>query len=520
MYLYTKAETQALESAAQRAGVSLEAMMENAGMALAQEVRRRFSEHRHLSRLSDRRGIILCGKGNNGGDGFVCARWLASWGMRCTVLLLHGRPQTDLAAQAFDRLPEAVDVLDAPPPPAVQEALRQADAVVDCVYGFGFQGRLDPASAQVFAMTEPLSCLKLAADLPSGVECDTGRASPGAFRAQVTVAFTVEKPAHHSYPAKEFCGQVIVRPVGIPAGLVEEAPTAIQLTGPELLGPLFPPPDIQANKGTQGRLLLVCGSYGMAGACVMAARAALRCGVGLLNIAAEASIYPILAAAVPEAVFTVFNASRPGETEEKLTAAHRACTACVIGCGLGSLAELLCPILFALDGKPLLADADALNFLARHPQGPAPAARPLVITPHPGEASRLLGRGVGEIQADRIRTARQLAEAFGGAALLKGAATVTASPDGKLALNSTGNPGMAKGGSGDVLAGIIGALLAQGAEGFAAAAGGAYVHGLAGDLCRDRLSARAMLPTDLIEALPEIFKEFESATPLYNGGTI
>ena len=508
MYLFTKSDTQSLEAAAQRAGVPLSSLMENAGLALAQEL------HRRLPALSGKQAVILCGKGNNGGDGFVCARHLVGWGMFCTVLLLHGPPATPLAAQAFQRLPESVTVLSSPQSSTVQKVLGQADAVADCVFGFSFRGELDPVSRQVFTMTEPLSCLKLSADLPSGVECDTGRASPGAFRAQATLAFTVEKPAHHSYPAKSFCGQVLVRPVGIPPALVDEARTSVQLTGPEQVRPLLPPPDIQANKGTQGRLLLVCGSYGMAGACIMAARAALRCGVGLLHIVAEASIYPILAAAVPEAIYTLFDPAQPAETAAKLTAAHQACTACVAGCGLGGLVELLCPILFSLNPKPLLLDADALNYLSRHPETTPPPG-PLLLTPHPGEASRLTGRGVPEIQEDRIATARQLAEKFHSAVLLKGAATVIASPPGALALNPTGNPGMPKGGSGDVLAGVVGALLAQGVQPFSAAWAGAWLHGRAGDLCQRRLSARAMLPTDLTEALPEILKEFESLPPLY-----
>lgn len=507
MNLFTRSEMIALESAAPAAGISMEALMDGAGLALAKTARERFLP------ASGGEAVLLCGKGNNGGDGFVCAAQLARWGFPCTVILLHGRPQTGLAARAFDRLPPDLPVLEAAQPEA-GEALAQAGLVIDCVYGFSFHGQLDPVSAEVFRLANSLPCPRLSADLPSGVECDTAQVSPGAFRATLTLAFTGEKPAHRSYPAQEYCGETVLCQVGIPPRLVEEASTNARLTGPDLAGPLLAPPHTQANKGDQGRLLLVCGSYGMAGACVMAARAALRCGVGLLHIAAEERIYPILAAAVPEAVFTIYDPSGPlAETERLLAAALEACSACVAGCGLGALADMLCPILFdqcaRLGGRPLLLDADALNHCARTGGRPPRTGKPLVLTPHPGEAARLCGHSVAEVQSRRIDTARTLAEAYGADVLLKGAGTVIASPEGPLALNATGNPGMAKGGSGDVLAGIIGSLLARGAEGFQAAAAGAWLHGAAGDLCRERLSARAMLPTDLVEALPAIFKEFE-----------
>lgn len=505
MKLFTKSEMQALEAAAQKSGLTLERMMDNAGTALAKEAQARWGP------LSGRPIVILCGKGNNGGDGMVCATRLTEWGASCTVLLLEGLPKTDLAKNAYAQLPRQVQVLDPARKPRVAEAaLSQADVVVDCVYGFGFRGELELTAARWLELANSLPCQRLSADLPSGTECDTGRAAEGAFRAHVTVTFTAEKLASRCYPAREYCGETVIRPVGITQVQVQGAATHASLTGPELVRPLLAPPPVQANKGDLGRLLLVCGSYGMAGACVMAACAALRCGVGLVNIAADAYIYPILASAVPEAVFIVLNTADPVDTEARLSAALDACSACVVGCGLGGLSDLLCPIVLAHRDKPLLLDADALNFCARRDYVPEPSDCPLVLTPHPGEAARLTGRSVKEVQSDRIHTAQSLAERFGGTVLLKGAGTVIASLDGQLFLNPTGNPGMAKGGSGDVLAGIIGAFLAQGVPGPTAAAAGAYLHGLAGDLCRERLSARAMLPTDLAEALPEIIKKFES----------
>lgn len=506
MKLFSKQEMQELEARGAAQGVSLARMMENAGAALAREAWDRWGP------LRGKHVALLCGKGNNGGDGFVCARLLSEEGALCAAVLVQGSPKTDLARRAFSLLPPDVQVVSGDP----ALVLASCDLVIDCLYGFGFRGSLDPSAARILGLANALPCPRLAADLPSGTECDTGRADPGSFRAHVTVALTGAKPAHQSYPAKEFSGETVVRQVGLPPALVESARTQACLTQLEDIRPLLPLPDIQANKGNMGRLLLVCGSCGMAGACIMAARAALRCGVGLVDIAADSRIYPLLAPAVPEAVFTVLDLSDPQAAANRLGASLKAATACAAGCGLGNLADILCPILFSQCQIPLLLDADALNYCARSAFPWKDLSVPLLITPHPGEAARLTGRSVLDIQADRIGTARMLAELTGGTALLKGAATVIASAEGKLALNPTGNPGMAKGGSGDVLAGIAGALLAQGLPPFSAAQAGAYLHGLCGDLCREELSARAMLPTDLIEKLPEICKKVEREQPLYN----
>ncbi len=502
MKLFTKSEMQALESASAAQGVPLSQLMEAAGEALAQEVKKRCPS---LSRA-----VLLCGKGNNGGDGFVCARLLARAGVSCTVILVQGPPTASLAREAFDKMPGQVAVIDESGGPArVKEALAFGDAILDCVFGFGFCGQLPPDIAALFAYVNSLPGFRLSGDLPSGVECDTGRAAACSFRAQATVAFTAGKPAHWCYPAKEYCGQVVIRQVGVPQALLDASGTQAALADNSLAKQALRPLNPQANKGTHGRLLLVAGSYGMAGACVMAARGALRCGVGLLDIFAEKAVYPILAAAAPEAVFTVYDASDPGSLRQKLEKALDLSTACAMGCGLGELAQTVCPPVLEACRVPLLLDADALNFCARSGFPLRTLSQPLVLTPHPGEMARLTGRSISDIQAGRIEAALSYAESAGAVVLLKGAGTVIASPQGRLTINPTGNPGMAKGGSGDVLAGVAGALLAQGIPAYEAAAAGAYLHGLAGDLCQEKLSARSMLPTDLIQALPEICKNFE-----------
>lgn len=505
MKLFTREEAMGLEAAAQAAGVPLSQLMEGAGAALAEEAESR------LRPLRGKRVVLLCGKGNNGGDGFVCARLLQGRGAACTVALAQGEPAAQLAQAAYRALPETVPALSAAAQPEqVRRALEEADAVLDCVFGFSFRGGLPQPVRDLFALANRLGCLKLAADLPSGAECDTGRASPGAFQADVTVAFTGLKPAHASYPAKALCGETVVRQVGVPAPALSAAQTRFSQTDLATPAALLRRPGPQSHKGDLGSLLLVCGSYGMAGACVLAARGALRCGVGLLRVAADQRIYPILAQALPEAVFLPLDwEGCRQESQARLRAALENCSACVVGSGLGDLADTVCPTVFAHRGVPLVADADALNFAARHPGVLEDFPAPLVLTPHPGEMARLRDGVVAEVQADRLEAAREMARETGAVVALKGAATVIAGPDGRCAVNPTGNPGMAKGGSGDVLAGIIGSLAAQGMPPFEAAVCGAYLHGLAGDLSAKALGQRAMLPTDLLAALPQALQQAE-----------
>ena len=501
MKLFCRDEMQRLEMAAVTAGVPLAQLMEHAGEALAQEVESRCRP------LGGKRAVLLCGKGNNGGDGFVCAGLLAQKGMDCTVILTQGTPRTDLAGEAFSRMPEQVNVLSgAEERERAQAAMTAADVVVDCVFGFSFRGELSGVPAHFLGYAGNLTCLKISADLPSGVECDSGRVSAGAFRADVTVTFTGKKPANVSYPAKEFCGETVVRQVGVPAALVEGAETRLFETDDSYPAQMLAPLDPQSNKGDLGKLLLVCGSWGMAGACIMAAKAALRCGGGLLQIAVEERLYPILAQAVPQAVFLILDwENRREESEALLLDALGRCTAVVMGCGLGERSELVCPLVFSHCQRPLVADADAVNFLARHPGFLESVSAPLVLTPHPGEMARLCDDTIPEIQSDRIGAAQQKARETGAVVVLKGAATVVAAPDGRCGVNPTGNPGMAKGGSGDVLAGMAGAFLAQGLPPFETGVLAAYLHGKAGDLCARQYTQRAMLPTDLVGALPQVF---------------
>ncbi len=499
MVVLKASEIRGLEECAVESGVSMETLMENAGAAVAEYIQERLE-------VRGKNAVILCGKGNNGGDGFVIARLLSKAGAQVTVVLMQGAPASALAKQAYDKMHKGITITLAR---HAEKYIDQAALIVDAVFGFSFRGRLPQTMEAVIERANNAKALRVSVDLPSGAECDTGAVTGVCFRAQYTVTFTAMKPACVVYPAAGFCGRTVVRQVGIRREFLQLLPydtASVQLGD---LCSLFPKRDPEGHKGTYGRLLMLCGSVGMAGACIMAARGALRSGVGLLNIAIPHALYPILAPAVPEAVFTLYD---PEATAfEGVIEALSKADACLIGCGLGTAAyaQRLVQVVLEQAKCPLVLDADALNLLADAPEKLLTPGTPVIVTPHPGEMVRLSKKRMEDLRADRIRAAREFAAKYRVITVLKGAGTIVAAPDGETRVNTTGNPGMAKGGSGDVLAGIVGALTAQGMKPFEAAYAAVCIHGAAGDRCAKALSQHAMLPTDLIETLPAVFLELE-----------
>jgi ADP-dependent NAD(P)H-hydrate dehydratase / NAD(P)H-hydrate epimerase len=283
--------------------------------------------------------------------------------------------------------------------------------------------------------------------------------------------------------------------------------------GLERVRTILRPRDPESNKGNYGRLLCVCGSEGMAGAAVMSTRAAVRCGAGIVEAALPKAIYPIVASQVCEPVFTLLELSGESELlpggEEALRSALGKASAVLIGCGLGksAAARTLVSIVLESSSVPVVLDADGINIVSENIDILKTVRVPLILTPHPGEMARLLKTDASQVQQNREMVAREFAKRRGVILVLKGAGTLVAAPDGRLFRNTTGNPGMAKGGSGDVLAGMIASFAAQGIEPFEAASGAVFLHGLAGDRCARKYSMTAMLPTDLTDTLPELFRE-------------
>ena len=496
-----------IEETAVNMGTGMDKLMEHAGSKTAA----------HAAKLISNRKIkdvcILCGSGNNGGDGFVIARLLSVM-CNVAVILTSGQPQTVLAKENFGLMPSSVQVLDfASHYYECVGIVRDAGMIIDAVYGIGFHGALSPEIADLISFcNENKHAVKIAVDVPSGIEADTGRINNGCFEADLTVTFTALKPLHILYPSCDLCGRIAVENVGIPKRIVRSSPFIMMSTDEYLKTHTLPEKKSSAHKGDNGTLLSVCGSYGMAGAAVMSSEAALRSGIGLLKAAVPKSIYPIMASKLSEPVFIPLDESDDGiididEYGRLIGLINEGCDAVLIGCGLGQNNNIKSLIPLLVDGakKPLVIDADGINALTTNINVLKRSEAPKILTPHPGEMARLLGTDIKTVQSDRYNIAKRFSAAYGVTLILKGANTLIACPSGRVYVNLTGNNGMGKGGSGDMLAGMAAAFLANGADCETAAVASVYYHGLAGDRCAEKYSRRSMLPSDMIAELKNIY---------------
>ncbi len=437
--------------------------------------------------------VFLCGKGNNGGDGFAAARIMKEMGYTVVVALLCGKEFSPDAAVMFRTLPPAMIKEDRE---EVLLEVESAELVVDCVYGTGFQGELPKNVKAVFQAVE--SKPVVACDIPSGVQCDDGRVSDGTLCATRTVTFAAYKPCFFLYPGKNYCGKVTLADIGIPREALEQSP-GIGLIDGEYTASLIRPRPENSHKGTFGTLLSVCGSQNMTGAAYLSALGALRCGVGLLKMALPRQIIPVLQTQLPEPVFT----ERKGQIKT---------SAVLVGCGIGEDKKA---VQFSLQqGKPLVIDADGLNEIAKSPdlletfltENPGV---PVILTPHPAEFARLLNIPVSKVEDDRLGAVKQCLDRWNVTVVLKGHHTVVADRNGAM-INRNGNSGLSKGGSGDVLAGMIASFLAQGYTALDAAVCGVYLHGAAADELKQKFSEHGMLPSDLPCSVARILKQFET----------
>jgi hydroxyethylthiazole kinase-like uncharacterized protein yjeF len=526
MLLVTAQEMRAIDRyAIETIGIPSLVLMENAGRAIAEEVRRlQTDESAGKGQLSEKdksdkapRWLILAGKGNNGGDGIVCARHLAEMGFEVQLLYAVSPDQLigDAAVQRDIALRMGLSA-------AVYNVGQPTDwsrwdGIVDAMLGTRASGvpREPYASLIRDAVTSGLPIV--AADIPSGLDADSGEIADPCIRANVTVALAFMKRGLLLYPGAEAAGQVVVRPIGIPTDAARALSVSTYLldkrTMEQRFGlrlPLRRQPD--THKGTYGHLLVAAGSREMTGAGLLCAGAALRAGCGLVTWALPERLALPLAGRLPEAMIRgMADAGSGGWRDTKaadVSALAEGKQAVVAGPGLGRwpcdsgwLRELWGSV-----SAPLVLDADALNMLSDATEPPFAAwprrAAATVLTPHPGEMARLCGLSVREVQRDRIGLARHFAQQHGLTLVLKGARTVIATPDGEAYVNTTGNPGMSTGGTGDVLAGIIGSLLAQGLDSTQAATVGVYTHGAAGDrAAAKRRSSGSLIAGDIMDEL-------------------
>jgi NAD(P)H-hydrate epimerase len=488
MHVLSAAEMQACDRATtERFGVASVDLMRTAAASVAAYAREQFPRARRVT--------VLCGRGNNGGDGMMTARLLAASGLEVTTLLL-GAPENfgpdvvtawgELLASAT---PGTVHVVESAEQLAEYNEALNADLLVDAVVGTGFKPPLKGLASAALEWVKASHAKFLAVDLPSGWAADTTAAAPvgAVFPAHAVITFTAPKPAHvFAQLTSQWDQPVVVAPIGSPEqAIVSKLGLAWAGSAMEMVRA---PRAVVANKGNFGHVLVVGGSVGRSGAPSMASLAALRSGAGLVTAAVPAAVLAQVSAIAPELMTWPLTTGLAGGissenlTPEAVAALMTGMTVLAIGPGIGQAAETVKFVtgLLAATKIPAVIDADALNILAAKPVLLSKLAkgRTVVLTPHPGEMARLAGITVPEVQANRLQVARGFAERFGVTLVLKGARTLIAHPDGRVAVNTTGNPGMAKGGSGDLLTGLVAGLLAQfPTEAGKAVEAAVYLHG-------------------------------------------
>ncbi|HXJ34221.1 MAG TPA: NAD(P)H-hydrate dehydratase [Candidatus Eisenbacteria bacterium] len=512
MRLCTAAQMRALDQWTIEHGTPGHVLMERAGKGATRVLRRS---------LPRGRTVVVCGRGNNGGDGFVIARHLRRAGAAVEVWLagspkaVQGDAARMLAAwrRAGGRVHECTTAADVA---ALRRGLERAAVVVDALLGTGLNAPVAGLHAEIIDAMNGAGRPIFAVDIASGLSADTGRPLGTAVHATLTATFGHPKVGQHLYPGIEHTGTLEIVDIGLrDEGLATIGP-AVDLLEAGEVGRLLPPRPRGAHKGTFGHVLVIAGSRGKSGAALLAAEAAGRAGAGLVTLASAAALQPVLEGHVREAMTASLPDGRDGTMALgdgiALTRLLEGKAAVVCGPGVGANSDtrILVAAIARTARAPLVVDADGLNCVAgTSVLRERPAAT--VVTPHPGEMSRLLEITIAEVQADRLRVARQLAARDRIVVVLKGARTIVAAPDGQAAVVPTGNPGMASGGTGDVLAGIVGGLLAQGLQPFDAARLGAFAHGLAGDRVALRQGETGLLAHDLLDELPPTLATLQSA---------
>ncbi len=488
-------------------GVPGVVLMENAGRGAAE------SMARHFAGRFPGPVLVLAGKGNNGGDGYVIARHLANWGWQVRTLVLADRDTIggDAAINLTALINCGGDVGFVAGTEALQAELDghcSPALLVDALLGTGLASDVKGLYALAIDWINASPAPAVAVDIPSGVDASTGRILGRAVEAELTITFAFAKLGHVLHPAAQLTGQLDTLDIGIPRSLTDAAGAEHLLVEASEAAALLPRRPVTGHKGTFGHLLVVAGAIGKTGAATLTAEGGLRSGAGLVTAVCPRSVHHILEIKLTEAMTAPLDdvaGALSLQALEQVRNLWDGKQALALGPGLGLAAETAalvrhlvreCPI-------PLVLDADGINALGAKPDMlKERAGRATILTPHPGEMARLLGISVAEVERDRIACARSFARSHQVVLVLKGARTVTAFADGRIRINASGHQGMASGGMGDVLTGLIGGLLAQGLSAEAAAVLGVYLHGCAADRLRPRLGAAGMTAGDLVQELP------------------
>lgn len=445
---------------------------------------------------------VICGRGNNAGDGIAIARLLNQAGYRCMVYYAFG---TDAAGSELFELQKNIYASYGFPVANDIENILKSDVIIDSLFGTGLKRAIEGSLADVISAVNRANAYRVAVDMPSGVDSDKGHVMGSVFKADVTYTFSYKKTGLLLWPGCDYCGLVKVVPIGIDDHSFCGNPPSVRALDESDLKKLDNRPS-HSNKGTFGKLLIIAGSRNMAGAAVLSARAAYKSGAGLVKIMTPECNRSIIQCALPEALLCTDVTSA-----DVLEAELKWADAVVIGPGLSKSddAKMLVETVLKTAEIPLVIDADALNIISESMALLKEHKMPVIVTPHLGEMSRLTGYGIPYIQEDIIGVAGEFASLYKVVCVLKDFRTIIAAADGEAFINLSGNCGMATAGSGDVLSGIVGGLLVQWHDAKKAAAYGAFIHGLAGNMAFDNTGSYGMIASDIIDGLDKVWIKVE-----------
>ncbi len=500
MLILTPEEIRKAEEKANSNILSYEEMMENAGRGCAAHIIKSYPQHKNI--------VILCGKGKNGGDGFVIARYMTEAEKNVNIICAFNSPSDELSEKNRKRVDGQVNIYDGSHiSQHISRLINNADIIIEAIFGIGFKGILPENVKELFRLADNSKAVKIAVDIPSGLSFGNENTEQ-CFRADETLSMLCFKKEHIYKPYSDFCGKTTVIPIGFECtdGFLKSATVAE-------IKELLPQRPFNSNKGTYGKALIAAGSKKMPGAAIISAKGALSTGAGLVFLAFPDCIYSTVTSHLTECVFRPLPSEKTGEFDElsvdMLENEYNNFASVAIGPGITALNGpkfLLESIIKSYKGK-LIIDADGINIISGNIDILKETSADIILTPHPGEMARLTGLSVEEINGNRIKVSREFAKKYNVTVLLKGANTIIASPDADTYINPTGSPALSRGGSGDLLTGIIAALTAQGLSVYEAAVTGAYIHGLAGDIAGKKYTSFSSTIERITECIPEALSQ-------------
>lgn len=489
------------------------ALMENAGLRIFQSLKNIYTDLR-LKKI-----LIFSGSGNNGGDGFVVARHLYDYGAKVKVFLLASSNKIKGEAgenlNIIDKMGVELIETERVKLEEIQEAIQNTDLIIDAILGTGLQGRVTALKAKIINLINEAGKEVVAIDVPSGLDADTGKIEGPCIKADHTITLALPKIGLLLFPGTSYAGKVTIEDIGIPAYLLKNDKIKTNMVTQEIVKSLLPLRATYSHKGSFGKVLLLAGSVGMTGAAYLASEAAMRSGAGIVVLGIPRSLNQIMEVKLTEVMTLPLAETKKqslGEdAEETILKLMKDFSVLAIGPGISRelATQRLVRKIIEKSNIPLVIDADAIYALSKDASLLKKVKVPLVITPHPGEMAKLINKDKDYILDNQLNIARKIAQEFGIVVVLKGARTIVVNKEGEAYINVGDNSGMATGGAGDVLTGIICSLVAQGADSFSAAIAGVYIHSLAGDLARDLKGERGMVAGDILSQVPQAFLNIE-----------